>query len=127
MNEINISTEWLKIDSLNENKNRINEMFWGLIWKKFKNWEKIQMIYKSPGWKNIIKYKFDTSTNKVFINNRIFTIKPLEWMKIKTIEFTNDKIIIKWILWIVDWKIEATYIDTLKAIDTIYNYVNKNK
>ena len=116
-----------RIDSVkNDIDTRVFESFWDLIWKTFEKWDKIPMLYKASDWKTI-NYTLDTITNKISINDRIFSIKPLEWIIINRVEFTDKKVIIYWKIWIVEWKIEATYIKTIEAIDEIYLYINKNK
>lgn len=130
--ERNIDSVWTDkvddtIDSLDYNINkRATESFSDLIWKTFKKGDLIPLSYKSKTWE-IIKYQFDTSNNKVLINGRAFIVKPLEWTIIDKVKFDGDKFIIYWKMWIIDWKLEATYEKTIKAIDEIYLYTTKNK
>jgi len=130
MEENNISSADKIGDNIDSPKKDIDtrayESFWNLIWKTFYKWDKVPLIYKTPDWR-IINYKLDTITNQIIIDDRLFSVKPLEWTVIDKIKFMDDKFIIYWKIWIIDWKIESTYIKTIKAIDEIYSYISKNK
>lgn len=122
-NSKNNEIDYLKQEIENINT-RINNSFWHLIWKEFQEWEIIQLKYKTLEWNNV-SYSFDTTTNKITINDKVFSITYLEWVKIKKIEFTENKVIIHWLFWMVEWKLESTYTKTLNSIDEIYKYINK--
>lgn len=111
-----------KVISLDQ---RVDETFWDLDWKSFKEWDIIKFMYMGVDWKKS-DCSFNIDNQVINKNWETYDIKLKQWANLDSVEFKWWGVVMKWSVWWFSWEWKVSTVELYNALWKAFkNWSNK--